>query len=81
MSATRSTVSIANAHDGVALTAEEADCIASLLIGMARHLTYPDRKRVEQLVHVLRGKRRDGSEPETRMAAGIGVVSEEEGWE
>jgi hypothetical protein len=60
----RATVSIANAHDGVALTAIEAERLALLLISHARDMTYDERQCAAQVVAILQGKRRDGSELE-----------------
>lgn len=61
---TRQTVSIANAHDGVALTAEEATELAAAMIAGIRWWDERrlDRDRMGEIIAILRGKRRDGSE-------------------
>lgn len=67
----RQTVSIANAHDGVALTNGEAQVLASLVdLGLAGiEVLAPDAPRLDaqrlghQVAHILRGLMRDGSAP------------------
>ena len=59
----KQTVSLANAHDGVALTAEEAALIALLLELGSPGASYAIQRNAREIRNILRGKRRDGSEP------------------
>ena len=65
----RATISIANLHDGITLTAEEAEMIAgALLVTKSQLLTFKYGPKSfplwDAVVNILRSKRRDGSEPE-----------------